>query len=70
MRTIPGNYKQKRERASWAAGYRAGFDGRLEQTELRHKDLQPIYAHGYNEGRVDQENRAERRRREAEESNE
>ena len=30
---------------------------RPDNTELRHKDLKPMYAEGYNEGRVDRENR-------------
>jgi hypothetical protein len=53
MSSIPSKYKRKAERASYAAGYRAGYFGREKKTELRHKDLQPVYEDGYEAGKAD-----------------
>ena len=58
MRKIPNSYVTKREKASYIAGYRAGFDGRESQPELRHKDLQPIYLDGWAQGTADRQQRA------------
>jgi hypothetical protein len=53
MSMIPRKYQRKANRASYAAGYRAGYYGRQKQTEIRHKDLQPVYEEGYEAGKAD-----------------
>ena len=58
MRHIPNQYKRKAERASYAAGYRAGFEGRNPTAELRHSDLREMYRHGYSDGQGDKHNRS------------
>src|SRR3977135_726829 len=57
MKHIPSIYKRKAERASYAAGYRAGYSGRGAETLslARHQDLRPMYEHGYDDGRGDRE---------------
>lgn len=57
MRHIPNKYRRKAERASYAAGYRAGFANREPNVEVRHIDLRPMYEHGYGNGRGDRHNR-------------